>query len=95
MITLERISERLTDTIKNSGFTQTEIAKRLGVSQQTVSHYVKGNKLPALDTFANLCIILDVTADYLLGLENFDYTPNKAISVSNSFNNAKNIHFKN
>ena len=40
--------------------TQTEIGKRLGISQQSVSHYAKGDKLPALDTLANLCVLLDV-----------------------------------
>ena len=27
-----------------------------------------GKAMPALDTFANLCAILDVEADYILGL---------------------------
>ena len=38
------------------------------MSQQSVSHYVKGDKLPALDTFANLCAVLDVDPSYILGL---------------------------
>ena len=39
----------------------TAIAKKLGISQQTISHYIKGDKMPALDTFANLCVIIVVT----------------------------------
>ena len=60
------IQKNLATAIKQSGLTQTELGKRLGVSQQTISHYLKGNKLPALDTFANLCAIIDVNpADIL------------------------------
>ena len=55
MITLMQIQKKLSEAI-----TQTEIGKRLGISQQSVSHYVKGDKLPALDTLANLCVLLDV-----------------------------------
>lgn len=68
MITIEEIRKRLIDAIKQSGLTQTEIGKRLGVSQQTVSHYLKGDKMPALDTFANLCKILDLDSNDILGL---------------------------
>ena len=48
--------------------TQSALAKKMGVSQQTVSHYVKGDKLPAPDTLANLCQILDSDANDILGL---------------------------
>lgn len=68
MITIEKIRERIIEAIKQSGLTQTEISKRLNVSQQTISHYVKGDKMPALDTFANLCKILDLDANELLCL---------------------------
>lgn len=68
MITLNEIQQRLAEAIKHSGLTQTEIAKKLSITQQTISHYVKGDKMPALDTFANLCAILDVDPAYILGL---------------------------
>ena len=68
MITIDIIQKRLIDAIKYSGVPQIQIAKMLGVSKQTVSHYVHGNKLPALDTFANLCKILDLDANEILGI---------------------------
>lgn len=68
MITLEEIQKRLAEAIKQSGFSQTEIAKRLGVSQQTISHYIKGDKMPSLDTFSNLCAILDLDPAEILGV---------------------------
>lgn len=60
MITSDQIQKRIAEAIIKSGMTQTEIGRRLGVSQQSVSHYVKGDKLPSLDTLANLCALLDV-----------------------------------
>ena len=66
MITLDMIQKNLAAAIKQSGLTQTELGRRLGVSQQTISHYLKGDKLPALDTFANLCTIIDVNPQDIL-----------------------------
>ena len=66
MITYEQIRERLAAAIRESGLTQTEIARRLGVTQATIAQYLAGRTLPAPDTFANLCKILDVDANYIL-----------------------------
>ncbi len=60
MITLKEIQENLAKEIKNSGLTQTEIAKKLGIKQPTVGQYISGRAMPALDTFANICVLLDV-----------------------------------
>ena len=68
MIKLEDIQKRLRDEIKNSRLTQREIAEKLGINPSTVSKYLRLNKFPALDTFANLCQILDVSSDDILGL---------------------------
>ena len=71
MITLENIKKRLAEEIKTSKLSQSEIAKRLGVYHSQISCYVHGKKMPALDTFANLCKILDVDpADILCTNEN-------------------------
>lgn len=67
MITLNEIQKRLATAIKQSGKTQVEIAKLLGINQATVSHYIKGDKMPSLDTFANLCVYLDIDAGEILG----------------------------
>lgn len=66
MITLKQIQIKLAEAIKLSGMPQAELAKLLGVSQSLISHYLHGNKMPALDTFANLCKILDVDSNDIL-----------------------------
>ncbi|MDY4675540.1 MAG: helix-turn-helix transcriptional regulator [Candidatus Borkfalkiaceae bacterium] len=69
MIELKDIQKRLRDEIKSSNMTQKQIAEKLGINPSTVSKYVRLDKYPSLDTFANLCEILDVSADDILGLK--------------------------
>lgn len=74
MIVLEQIRQKLIEAIKHSGRTQTELARRLGIGQQQISCYLHGKKMPALDTFANLCAVLDVDANDILCIS--EYTRN-------------------
>ena len=48
---------------------QTELAKAANVSKQCISDYKSGKSVPSIDTLYLLCQYLDVSADYLLGLE--------------------------
>lgn len=69
MITYEQIKQRLSAEIKQSGMTQKEIAKRVGVEQQQISKYLTSNTMPSLDVFSNLCKVLDVDTNYILCLD--------------------------
>ncbi len=66
MIVIADIKKRLGESIKQSGLTQQALANKLGVKQPTIAEYVKGKSLPALDTLANLCVILDLDANEIL-----------------------------
>ena len=66
MITLAQIQKRIAEAIKQSNFTQVELAERLEVKQPTISQYVSGRVMPALDTLANLCKVLDLDANDIL-----------------------------
>ena len=68
VITLEPIQKRLAEAIKQSGLSQSDIARALNLTAQTISCYVHGKKMPALDTLANLCRVLDIDANYILCL---------------------------
>ena len=68
---LKDIQRRMREEIAASGLPQKVIAANIGVSPQTVSKYMKKDVFPALDTFAKLCCVLDVKADYILGTEEY------------------------
>ena len=69
MIILEDIRNNLIEAIKMSGMTQTEIAKKLNIRQQNIAQYLSGRAMPSLDTFANLCVILDLDANEILNIK--------------------------
>lgn len=48
--------------------TQKELATRLGLKQQQYARYEKGVNVMPVTYLANICRILDVSADYILGL---------------------------
>ena len=60
MITAKEISERIAEAINTSGKTKAEISRSLGVHHSQISRYVSGEKLPSVETLANLCVVLDV-----------------------------------
>lgn len=68
MITLELIQNRLSEGIRRCGQTQQVIAEAIGVKQPTIRQYLTGRSMPALDTFAKLCLYLDVDPAYILGM---------------------------
>ena len=66
MIKLEQIQKNISEAITQSGLTQNEIAQKIGVKRPQISCYIHGKKTPSLDTFANLCAVLDVDPAELL-----------------------------
>jgi DNA-binding helix-turn-helix protein len=66
---MDKIKQRLKEEIENSGLTKAEIACRVGVSPEMITQYITTKKLPRLDTFARLCKELDISANYILGLD--------------------------
>lgn len=66
MITIDEIRLKIQSAIKESGLTQTELAAKINIKQQSVGQYLSGRSLPALDTLANLCEVLDLDANEIL-----------------------------
>ena len=69
MIHLAQIQEQLKTALKYCDKTQKSIADELGVSQQMISSYLNGKKVPPVEIFANLCRILDLDANDILCLK--------------------------
>lgn len=62
---------------------QTQLAQKIGAKQAQVSEWLKGKAKPGYDTLKNMAIFLDVSADYLLGLE--DETGAKTYNNYNNY----------
>lgn len=60
---------RLKKLRKNRKMTQAQVACRLHLSKSTVSGYESNIKTPSVDVLKKLAILYDVSADFLLGLE--------------------------
>ncbi len=58
---------RLASARKEAGFTQEELAYRLGVTPQAVSKWERGNGYPDMELLFYLCDILNCSSDYLIG----------------------------
>ena len=69
--------ERLRSLRTQSGMTQTELAKRLGITKSVVSYYERLERSPSPDVLIQLADIFRVTTDYLLGV-----THKKTIDVT-------------
>ena len=62
----EELGQRLQQLRKAKGFSQEELADRVGVSRQAVSKWEGGQTAPDLERLLALSKQLDVTTDYLL-----------------------------
>lgn len=60
---------------------QQDLAKRLGVTQSTLSHWENGVYEPDISAIHKMCIILDVSADYLLGRAAVSETPSEPVTI--------------
>lgn len=63
---LEGFSERLNETILKSGISMRDLTKRLGTDHSTVRSWMVMRAQPNIRSLAKLCLILDVSADYLI-----------------------------
>lgn len=65
----QTFGSRLDDTMFCQNITNQELAKKMFVSSSTISGYRTGRRSPSVTDLAALSKILDVSADYLIGLK--------------------------
>lgn len=64
----ELIKTRLAEELTNSGMTNTEIARAIGVNVALITQYKKLLKLPSITTLSKICEVIGADANYILGL---------------------------
>ena len=60
------IGEKILNMRKARGWSQEELAERVGVSRQAVSRWESGTAKPDADKIISICDLFGVSADYLL-----------------------------
>lgn len=65
---LKTIQAKLRKAIQQSNLKQKEIAQAVGISEKTISAYMKKDIFPSLDTFGRICTCLGIKADEILGI---------------------------
>ena len=69
-----KFSENLKTARKNKNMTQKNVYEALKVSANCYASYEQGRTEPSIATIIKLCKILNVSSDYLFGLEDEDGT---------------------
>lgn len=70
------VNERINDLIIERKTTQVKLAKAIGVSEATMSRYVKGTTAIPCDVLLKIARYIQVTTDFLLGATNIPYKTN-------------------
>lgn len=65
------VGNRLKESRKAKKLTQKEVSKNLGIVLQQYQTYESGRYQLDYEKIIKLCILLDISADYLLGLTDF------------------------
>ena len=81
MLSEYSFAQRLKDLRNTYGFSQAELAERIGSNSSTVSNWEQGTKRPNIDTIRTLCQLYGCSADYLLGLPGDKLTDDEALRL--------------
>jgi|SRR5699024_5503169 len=66
---------------KKAGISQRELAKKIGVSFQSISFYEKGERQPKLETWIKLANFFNVSVLKLQGYEDKKVSTNEALNL--------------
>ena len=66
---MNKFAERLTEELKVKEISQNKFATRMQTNQQTVNRWCNGVNEPSYDTLIQICKELEISSDYLLGIE--------------------------
>jgi len=65
---MKQVGERIHARAQELGLSDSELARRLGLSQSRVANYVSGKRAPDYGTLLRICAVLQVTPNDLLGV---------------------------
>lgn len=66
---MKNFGEKLKDLRHAHKLSQQEASSRIGITRSAYANYEQGLREPDLDTLKKICLLYDITADYLLGID--------------------------
>lgn len=89
---LELFGKRLNRRREQLGWTRAYMADKIGVSQSHAANMCRGvESAPSMDLFVNICDVMNVSADYLLGFSHSPYVKNDNKKIENEIDRRYNI----
>lgn len=70
----KELGQRISTVLQQRNMTQKELATRIGLTEASMSRYISGDRDPKPDVLANIATALQTTSDFLLGIENEDFS---------------------
>ena len=64
---MDAIAQRIAQLRKEFHMSQSDLAERLKVHQTAISQWETGRTMPNYDIIAEMCLLFNVSTDYLLG----------------------------
>lgn len=84
MFDVTEIGKKIKTARNEKNMTQMDLADAMGISYQAVSNWERGNSMPDISKIPELCQILDISMDDLMGNETSTDTVKKIISDDNA-----------
>ncbi len=66
---MNKFAQRLKELRLEENLSQTELAKRTGLTQTAIGKWEQNKRTPSIEVLYVLCRYFHVSADYLIGLE--------------------------
>lgn len=84
-----KIADRIKYAREKNNLTQTELAKKMSVTRSSVNAWEMGITIPSTERLAELAAVLNVSSDFLLGIDD-----NDSISLSGLAENQKRLVYE-
>lgn len=80
------MGQQIRDKRKQMGMTMEDLAKKLEITLSFMGHIERDARAPSVDTLKKICLVLDLSADDLLGIKrhHFDGAKMKARQLLHS-----------
>lgn len=69
----KRVGKAIQYALKRKGMTQTQLAKKIGMTQRSISAYIQGDQQPSLESLVIICETLHLNLNQILKIKDKTY----------------------